>query len=114
MARNAPTPEAKKRAFRELVDGGQKFTYLISYVGQWKLAGLRPYIRSFYTHCPVFDDLLVQIMAVNGRIFLSYHQSFRDRCVLDSFLDQLEARGIPCSVRGPAVTDNPRFPEPTR
>ena len=110
----APTLEAKKQAFKGLVDGGQQFTFLVSYVGKWKIPSLSPYIRSFYTHCPVFDDLLVQIMAVNGRIFLSFHQSFAERCVLDEFLRQLEENGVEYSIRGPMIPDNARFPEPER
>ena len=56
--------------------------------------------------------LLAEIAAINGKIFLSIHQMFREDCVIRSFLKELSDNGIPYEIKGPIASDIPRFPEP--
>ncbi len=81
-------------------------------MGQWKLKALSPYIMEFWTHVPSATPLVAEIAAVNGKIFLLVHQTFREDLVVKSLLRQLEDNGIPCQLRQPVATDNARFPEP--
>ena len=113
-AQMAPTVSARKQAYANMLSGGRRFfTYMVSYVGKWKHARLAPYVREFWTHVPNANDLLTEIAAINGRIFLSVHQNFREDAVARSFLRQLEESGIPFKVRGPLENDIARFPEPS-
>ena len=108
-----PTLEAKKRAFGQMMSGGvTAFTYMVSYVGQWKLAALSPYILEFWTHVPSANPLVTEIAAINGKIFLSVHQTFREDIVIKSFLGQLEENGIHYQLRQPVKPDNAGFIEP--
>ena len=109
----ARTLEEKKQAFGQMMGGGAaRNSFYVSYVGQWKLKALSPYIREFWTHVPAAGPLIAEIAAINGKIFLSVHQTFREDCVIKSFLRQLEEHGIPYVLREPAEIDNPRFLEP--
>ena len=108
-----PTLEEKKRAFGQMMSGGNTaFTYMVSYVGQWKLKALSPYILEFWTHVPSINSLVTEVAAINGKIFLSVHQTFKEDIIIKSFLRQLEENGIPCQHRRPVKPDNARFPEP--
>ena len=108
-----PTLEGKKRAFGQMMSGGDTaFTYIVSYVGQWRLKALSPYILEFWTHVPSANSLVIEIAAVNGKIFLSVHQTFREDLIIRSFQRQLEENGIPFQLRQPVKPDNARFPEP--
>lgn len=108
-----PTLEGKKRAFGQMMSGGDTaFTYMVSYVGQWRLKALSPYILEFWTHVPSANSLVIEIAAVNGKIFLSVHQTFREDLIIRSFQRQLEENGIPFQLRQPVKPDNARFPEP--
>ena len=108
-----PTLEGKKRAFGQMMSGGgTAFTYMVSYVGQWRLKALSPYILEFWTHVPSANPLVIEIAAVNGKIFLSVHQTFREDLIIRSFQRQLEENGIPFQLRQPVKPDNARFPEP--
>lgn len=108
-----PTADAKKAAFGQMMRGGAMFTsFIVSYVGQWRLRSLSPYILEFWTHVPAANPLLTEIAAINGKIFLSVHQTFREDCVIRSFLTQLEENGIPYELRQPVGPDNAQFPEP--
>ena len=61
---------------------------------------------------PTANDLLTEIAAINGRIFLSVHQNFTEDIVIKSFLRQLEENNVPYTVNGPVTNDVARFPEP--
>ena len=112
-AQSAPTAEAKKQAFAQMLGGGKRyFTYMVSYVGKWKTAQLAPYVREFWTHVPNANELLTEISAINGKIFLSVHQNFREDDVVRSFLRQLEEYSVPYKVRGPVGNDIAGFGEP--
>ena len=108
-----PTLEAKKQAFGRMMKGGDtRYTYIVSYVGQWKLDALSPYILEFWTHVPAANPLLTEIAAINGKIFLSVHHSIQEDLVIKSFLQQLEDNGIPYQISQPSGPDNAHFPEP--
>lgn len=112
VAQTALTTEAKKQAFAQMLSGGRgRFTFLVSYVGQWKLPALGAYIREFWTHIPQTNDLLVEISAVNGRIFLSIHQSLGDDRVIREFLGELDREGIEYEVCKRMKNDVARFQE---
>ena len=113
VLQGSPTTEAKKRAFGQMMSGGDTaYTYNVSYVGQWKMKALNPYIMEFWTHVPSATPLVTEIAAVNGKLFLSVHQTFREDLVVKSLLRQLEDNGIQYQLRQPMATDNARFPEP--
>ena len=109
----APTYEARKYAFGQMLAGGKKlFSYMVSYVGKWRIKSLEPYILEFWTHVPMANDFLVEIAAVNGKIFLTIHQSFAEDVVIQGFLNQLKKHGIPFQVRQTTDNDAAVFPEP--
>ena len=111
--RMMPGIEAKKQAYAKMLGGGRMlFTYMVSYIGKWKTAQLSPYVKEFWTHVPNANDLLTEIAAINGRIFLSVHQHFSEDIVIKSFLRQLEENSVPYTVKGPVKNDVAHFPEP--
>ena len=85
---------------------------MVSYVGKWKFKSLEPYILEFWTHVPIANDFLVEIAAVNGKIFLTIHQSFAEENVIHGFLDQLRKHGIPFQIKRTMDNDVAVFPEP--
>ena len=113
LIQTLPTLETKKQAFAQMLRGGAtRYTYIVSYVGQWKHKSLSPYIREFWTHVPGASGLVSEIAAVNGGIFLSMHQRFREDTVVKAFIHQLEENGIGYCVARSIASDNARFPEP--
>ena len=95
-----PSLEAKKSAFSQALMGGRLyFTYLVSYVGKWKYEPLSPYIEEFWTHVPSANNLLVEIAAVNGGIFLTFHQRFEEDTIVKSFINELKKNNIACTAR---------------
>ena len=112
-AQMASSAEAKKQAFARMLNGGKRyFTYMVSYIGKWKFEQLSPYIHEFWTHVPNANELLTEIAAINGKIFLSIHQNFCEDVVVRSFLNQLNENGIPYQTHGPLNNDIAHFPEP--
>ena len=96
-----------------MLEGGKKlFSYMVSYVGKWKFRSLEPYILEFWTHVPMANNFLVEIAAVNGKIFLTIHQSFAQDVVIQGFLNQLKKHRIPFQVRQTTDNDAAVFPEP--
>ena len=95
-----PSLEGKKSAFSQSLMGGKLyFTYLVSYVGKWKYEPLSPYIEEFWTHVPNANNLLVEIAAVNGSIFLTFHQEFEEDTIVKAFISELEKNNISCTAR---------------
>ena len=84
-----PTLEAQKRVFGQMMS-----------------------VLEFWTHAPSANPLLTEIAAVNGKVFLSVHQTFQDDLIIRSFLRQLEENGILYQLRQPVKPDNAQFPEP--
>jgi len=109
----APTVEAKKQAYAKMLDGGKRlFTYMVSYIGQWKQTQLSPYVLELWTHVPNANNLLTEIAAINGKVFLSIHRNFKEDDVIKAFLAQLDENGIAYNVKGTEQVDNAFLPEP--
>ena len=109
----APTVEAKKQAYAKMLDGGKRlFTYMVSYIGQWKQTQLSPYVLELWTHVPNANNLLTEIAAINGKIFLSVHCNFVEDDVIKAFLRQLDDNGIAYSIKSTEKVDNAYLPEP--
>ena len=113
-AANADTTlEEKKRLFGEAFSGGEGFvSFLVSYTGKWKHPAVGAYIREFWTHPPNTFSLMVEIAAVNGRIFLSVQQRFRENTVREQFLRQLEQHSIPYTLKHRMQSDIAHISEP--
>lgn len=112
-AESLKTLEEKKQAFGQAFSGGEGFvSFLVSYTGKWKHPNVGGYVREFWTHPPNTFSLMVEIAAVNGKIFLSIQQRFREDTVRESFLRQLEKRGIPYEIKRVMPSDIARIPEP--
>ncbi len=69
-------------------------TYMVSYVGRWKYPQLGRHIREFWTEAPVGPFPLIEVAAVNGKIFVSFLQPFSDRRYYDALIDELKENGI--------------------
>ena len=105
--------EAKKMTFGMSLDCGRKyFTYMVSYVGKWKYHQIEPWVKEFRTHVPIANDLLIEIAAMSGRIFLSVHQKFKEDIVLREVLKELEENHIPYVLHDPVPRDNAHMIEP--
>lgn len=112
-AESLKTLEEKKHAFGQAFSGGEGFvSFLVSYTGKWKHPNVGDYVREFWTHPPNTFSLMVEIAAVNGKIFLSVQQRFLEDTVRESFLRQLEKRGIPYAVKREMPSDIARIQEP--
>ena len=57
-------------------------TYIVSYVGKWKHAQIGRHIEEFWTETPAGMFPLIEVAAVNGRIFLSFFSRLRNVCIL--------------------------------
>ncbi len=109
----APTADAKKQAYAQMLSGGKRyFTYMVSYVGQWKHASIAPFVMEFWTHVPNANNLLIEIAAINGRIHLSVHQNFIEDCVVRKVLELLDRNNVPYKLSGPDKIDIAHFIEP--
>lgn len=97
---------SKMETFGKMFAGGEGLvSFLVSYVGKWPHPALAGYIREFWTHPPNTFSLMAEIAAVNGNIFLSIQQRFREDTVREAFLRQLEEHGIPYNVRRVMASD---------
>lgn len=113
MGLKPPVLEGKKMAFRRMLDGGRtRFTFTVSYVGQWKHKEIGEHIREFWTHVPVVSSFVIEVAAVNDNIFLSMGQDFREDTYYKAILKELDDLGIPYTEKGTIVSDIPEFPEP--
>ena len=115
MIGQMPGIEGKKQAFGQMIKGAtRRYTHIVSYVGKWKYEQLSPYILEFWTHVPGANGLLAEIAAVNGKIFISIHQRFKEDIVIKEFVRQLDENGIAHSIVWSGVNDTPHFPEPAK
>ena len=112
-AKNAPTLTEKKQLFGQMFNAGEGvISFLVSYTGKWRHPALGEHIRAFWSHPPNTFSLMVEIGAVNGRIFLTIQQRFREDTVRNAFLRQLEEHQIPYTLRRVMESDVAAFPEP--
>ncbi len=113
-AQAAATVEDKEQVFTGAFNGGNGYiTYLVSYVGKWKYPVLGQYIREFWTHPASTFSLMAEISAAGGKIFISMQQRFREECVREAFLRQLEEHEIPYAVRRVMGNDGPGVGRPS-
>ncbi len=114
-ARSAETLDEKKAAFGPMFRGGEGvMTYLVSYTGRWRHEALGKYLRELWAHPPNTFDLMTEIGAAGGMIFISMQQRFCEDSVRRAFLAQLEENGIPYEIVRKLRSDNAHFPEPDR
>lgn len=107
-----PTLSEKKEQFGKMFSGGEGcLSFLVSYVGKWAHPALGAYIREFWTHPPNTFSLMVQIAAVNGKVFLSIQQRFKEDVIREAFLRQLEEHRIPYEVHRIMESDNAHIKE---
>ena len=112
-AAGAPLLEDKKRVFSEMLNSrGKGATFVVSYVGKWRFPAIGKYMREFWTHVSFPKGIIVQITAVNGKIFMSLSQSYEEDLIVRAFLRELEENNISYTVRRTMDNDNPGFPEP--
>lgn len=113
MILKAPKIEDKREAFSKMIDGGRNFfSYIVSYVGQWKYKDIGMHIREFWTHVPMANGFLIEIAAVNRNIFLSIHQNFEEDIYYKALLNELADNGIPYTERAALINDVAKFEEP--
>ena len=115
-ARNRATVKAmhalneKCEAFAGSLAGGRLlFTYLVSYVGKWKYKAVEKHILEFWTHVPAANTLLTEIAALNGKIFLTVHQLFREEIIVECLLDELSRNKIAYKVNRRMLSDIAHF-----
>ena len=83
-----------KIAAQAMVGTYDAVTYIVSYVGRWSYPQLGHHIREFWTETPVGPFPLIEVAAVNGKIFVSFLQPFSDRRYYDALIDELQENGI--------------------
>ncbi|MBR3245268.1 MAG: hypothetical protein IKF90_21670 [Parasporobacterium sp.] len=83
-----------KIAAQAMVGTYDAVTYIVSYVGRWSYPQLGHHIREFWTETPVGPFPLIEVAAVNGKIFVSFLQPFLDRRYYDALIDELQENGI--------------------
>lgn len=111
--KSATTLDAKKEVFGRSFASGEGFvSYLVSYIGKWPYPIIGEYIREFWTHPPNTFSLMVEIAAAGGKIFLTIQQRFKEDCVREAFLRELEEYGIPYRVCRVMGSDVAHMPEP--
>jgi hypothetical protein len=65
----------------------------------------------FWTHVPPANNFLVELAAVKGNIFLSFHQRFEEDKYYKAVLKQLEDIGIPYIEKRVMENDIAHFPD---
>ena len=112
-AAEAESVDALKEVFGGMFNGGEGFfSFLVSYTGKWPYPELGQYILEFWAHPPNTFSLMAEIGAAGDKIFLSIQQRFREDCVREAFLRQLDKHGIPYKVDRVLKTDVASFDEP--
>lgn len=75
-------------------------TATISYVRKAAFGEVEQYIEEFHVWVPaVYENVLLEMTAVNGRMFVDFIQNFADRRFFDAFLRQLSQNGIAYQYR---------------
>ncbi len=76
-------------------------TASVSYVGKANFGDIEQYIEEFHVWVPaVFEYVLLELTAINGRMYVDFIQSFSDRRFFDAFLRQLSQNGIAYQYQG--------------
>ena len=94
-----PTIEGKEDAMTKLITAlAPGSSYGISYIGKWRYKSLEKHIKEFWTHVIGHSDICIQIAAVNGKFFISFHQELNNEKYINAFIEELESFGISCTV----------------
>ena len=105
-AARASTLAEKEAVFAQAFNAGEGYlSFLVSYTGKWKQDAVGAYIREFWTHPPNTFSLMAEIAAVNGKIFVSVQQRFREDVLREAFLRQLEQHGVPYRLKHVTPSD---------
>ena len=108
-----PSFEAKKEAYTNIIlSGSQFFTFIVSYVGQWKHKEIGAHIKEFWTHIPDTKRCVVELAAVNGQIFVSMLQGFKEDVYFKAFLKELDDNNISYRVKAAKENDVAVFVKP--
>ena len=111
--KSATTLDAKKEVFGQAFASGEGLvSFLVSYIGKWQYPVIGGYIREFWTHPPNTFSLMVEIAAAGGKVFLTIQQRFKEDCVREAFLSELDEYGIPYKICRVMDTDIAHMPEP--
>ena len=88
--------DERAAASKDAVEGFRDLqTATVSYVGKANFGDIEQYIEEFHMWAPaVFENVLLELSAINGRMFIDFIQNFSDRRFFDAFLRQLSQNGI--------------------
>lgn len=112
-AEKADTLEEKPAVFAQAFHAGEGYlSYLVSYTGKWKHPAVGAYIREFWTPPSNTFSLMAELSAVNGKLFISLQQRFREDTLREGFLRQLERHGVPYALRHVKQSDVAFLTEP--
>ena len=107
-----PDFDAKVMAARRSMENAfSAFSYTVSYVGRWAYPQLGEHIREFWTETPGGPFPLLELSAINGNVYISMIQTFREDVYYQVFLKELEENGITVNEYGmtPIQTAEVRF-----
>jgi len=93
MVLDIPNLEKKVQVARQAVSANRT-SYVVSYVGRWKQEEIGKHIQELWTETNVGRYPVVELAAVNGRIFISFMQSFDERIYFDALVEELKENGI--------------------
>ncbi|AZZ60705.1 hypothetical protein DSM07_04910 [Oenococcus sp. UCMA 16435] len=82
-------------------------TFVLSYIGQFKLGAYESFIDNIHSYISGSKSLTIQMSAVNKTLSLDFIQSFADKVYLESFVEELKQRNIDFSVNGPIEFETP-------
>ena len=69
-------------------------SYIVSYVGRWAYPQLEDHICEFWTETPAGPFPLIELSAVNGNVFISMVEAFRENTYYEAFLEELKENNI--------------------
>ena len=69
-------------------------SYIVSYVGRWAYPQLEDHICEFWTETPAGPFPLIELSAVNGNVFISMVEAFRENTYYEAFLEELKENNL--------------------
>ncbi|WP_257608584.1 hypothetical protein [Oenococcus oeni] len=82
-------------------------TFVLSYIGQFKLGAYESFIDDIHSYISGSKGLTIQMSAVNETLSLDFIQSFADKIYLESFIEELKQRNIGFFVKDPIEFETP-------
>lgn len=106
-----PSDEARAVEAGKTVDAMKNIqTATVSYVGRGSFGDAEKYIRDFHLWAnALYENILIEISAVNGRIIFDFSQNFSCPVYWRAFLNQLEENGIAFELQPSAPLTLPEF-----